>query len=49
MRYVEQFLYDNLRALGIFLKSGHTLSKAIVWKYLKGKGFFKFQAQQKPY
>ena len=40
---------DNLKALGIFSKSGQTFSQATVRKYLKADGYFRFKAQKKPF
>ena len=49
MRHVERFPHDNLKALGTPSKSGQSLSKPTVRKYLKGEGFFRFKARKKPY
>lgn len=49
MNHIEQYPYDNLKALSTPSKSGYTFSKPIVWKYLRSEGFFRFKALKMPY
>lgn len=49
MRYIKQFLHDNLNVIGISSKSGHIFLKPTVRKYLKSKRFFRLKAQKKHY
>ena len=49
IRQVQQFSHNNLKALSTPLKSGYTLSKPTIRKYLKSKGFFRFKARKKLY
>lgn len=49
VRHVEQNPHDNLKALGTPSKSGQTLSRATVRKYLKANGYFRFKARKKPF
>ncbi len=47
--HVERFPHDNLAALGIPSKSGHTLSRGTVRSYLKIAGYLQFKARRKPF
>ena len=52
MTGLRDYLYvtlsqDNLKALGTPPKSGQTLSRATIRKYLKAEGYFRFKARKK--
>ncbi len=46
--HVEQFLNDNLKALGTPSKSNHTFSQPTVWNYLRGRGFLGLRLEKNP-
>ncbi len=49
LQHVERNSNDNLAALGTPSKSGHTLSRATVWSYLKATSYLQFKARRKPF
>ena len=49
IRHVEKFPYDNLHALSTPSKSGHTMGRTTIRRYLKAAGFFRFKARKKPF
>ncbi len=49
IRHVERFPHNNLAALSTPSKSGHTLSRGMVWSYLKTAGYLRFKARRKPF
>lgn len=49
IRHVERYPHDNLKALGTPSKSGTTLSRPTLRRYLKAEGYFRFKARRKPF
>ncbi len=43
IRHVERNPYDNLKALGTSSKSGNTLSRPAIRRYLKAEGCLRFK------
>ena len=49
IRHVERYPHDNFAALATPSKTGQTLSRTTVRKYLKAAGYLRFKARRKPY
>ena len=49
IRHVEKFLHDILNALSTPSKSGNTVCRTTIRRYLKALGYFRFKARRKPF
>ena len=46
---MEKFPHDNLNALSTPSKSGNTVCRTTIRRYLKALGYFRFKARRKPF
>ena len=49
IRHVELYPHDSLAALATPSKSGNSLSRGTVRRYLKSSGYLRFKARKKPF